>query len=138
MFQEVVNDFIVPVGLYIMLLRIIEWASKIGKDFHCNRMHCNRFWFTLKKCIYLKEKQKTNKNKKQNTLPRWLLSENSQLSSQKTQLILPCVKGPPSSHFRMLYIRNHPEPPEVFGPLRLSLRDARSIISSVGKINMLS
>lgn len=36
MFQEVVNDFIVPVGLYIMLLRIIEWASKIGKDFHCN------------------------------------------------------------------------------------------------------
>lgn len=40
-FLGVVSDFIVSIGLYIMLLKIIEWASKIRKAFHCNRMYCN-------------------------------------------------------------------------------------------------
>lgn len=51
-YQGVVNDFILSVGLYIMLLKVIKWVSKISEDFHCNRMHCNRLLFTLKKCIY--------------------------------------------------------------------------------------
>lgn len=51
-FQGVVSDFILSVGLYIMLLNVIKWVSKISEDFHCNRMHCNRLLFTLKKCIY--------------------------------------------------------------------------------------
>lgn len=41
-FQGVVSDFILSVGLYIMLLKVIKRVSKISEDFHCNRMHCNR------------------------------------------------------------------------------------------------
>lgn len=45
-FQRVVKDFIVSVGLYIMLIKIIEWASEQVKDFHCNWMHCNEWALT--------------------------------------------------------------------------------------------
>lgn len=49
MFQRAVKDFIVSVGLYIMI-KIIEWASEQVRDFHCNWKHCNGLWLTKEIC----------------------------------------------------------------------------------------